>query len=115
MLPKLLGYLTVQVSDVSRSGVFPRLATVSRSTSSDLSVTEGLGRRLHAGEEVYSFAILFREEGLESDVHLCDRHRSGRAQEAESGVYELERIKLFTENHRRSGGQSSLSDYYTAA
>ena len=34
---------------------------------------------------------------------------------AETGVYELDRIKLFTENHRKSGGKSSLSDYYTAA
>src|SRR6185312_7806098 len=34
---------------------------------------------------------------------------------AEAGVYDLDRIPLFTENHRRSGGKSSLSDYYTAA
>src|SRR6185437_4535608 len=34
---------------------------------------------------------------------------------AEAGVYELSRMKLFTENHRLSGGKSSLSDYYTAA
>lgn len=34
---------------------------------------------------------------------------------AEAGVYELDRIPLFTENHRKSGGKSSLSDYYTAA
>ena len=34
---------------------------------------------------------------------------------ADAGVYELDRIALFTRNHRRSGGKSSLSDYYTAA
>ena len=34
---------------------------------------------------------------------------------ARSGVYGLDRIQLFTENHRKSGGKSSLSDYYTAA
>ena len=34
---------------------------------------------------------------------------------AETGVYDLDRIKMFTENHRQSGGKSSLSDYYTAA
>src|SRR5262249_54771419 len=34
---------------------------------------------------------------------------------AEAGVYEMERIPLFTRNHQRSGGRSSLSDYYTAA
>jgi chemotaxis protein methyltransferase CheR len=34
---------------------------------------------------------------------------------AEAGVYDLDRIQLFTENHQKSGGKSSLSDYYTAA
>ena len=34
---------------------------------------------------------------------------------AEAGVYDLNRIQLFTENHQCSGGKSSLSDYYTAA
>jgi chemotaxis protein methyltransferase CheR len=34
---------------------------------------------------------------------------------AETGIYDLDRIKIFTENHRQSGGRSSLSDYYTAA
>ena len=35
--------------------------------------------------------------------------------QAEAGVYSLDRIAQFTENHRLSGGKSSLSDYYTAA
>jgi chemotaxis protein methyltransferase CheR len=30
-------------------------------------------------------------------------------------VYDVERIAGFTEAHRKSGGNSSLSDYYTAA
>src|SRR3546814_11447121 len=34
---------------------------------------------------------------------------------AEAGIYEADRIPLFTQNHRNSGGKSSLSDYYTAA
>ena len=33
---------------------------------------------------------------------------------AEAGVYPLDRIRRFTENHQKSGGRSSLSDYYTA-
>ncbi|MGH6978123.1 MAG: CheR family methyltransferase, partial [Brevundimonas sp.] len=33
---------------------------------------------------------------------------------AESGVYSLDRIRKFTENHQKSGGRTSLSDYYTA-
>ncbi len=34
---------------------------------------------------------------------------------AEAGIFPLDRIALFTENHRKAGGKSSLSDYYTAA
>jgi chemotaxis protein methyltransferase CheR len=30
-------------------------------------------------------------------------------------VYELDRIASFTENHRKAGGRTSLSDYYVAA
>lgn len=68
------------------------------------------------GEEFYSLAILFREEGLESrsrfyatdiDVHALRR--------AEAGIYSLDRIPSFTANHQLSGGRCSLSEYYTAA
>ena len=69
-----------------------------------------------AGEEVYSLAILFREEGLESRTIIYGTDIDPTAlKKAEAGVYDLDRIALFTENHRRSGGRSSLSDYYTAA
>jgi chemotaxis protein methyltransferase CheR len=34
---------------------------------------------------------------------------------AEAGVFSIDRIQMFTENHRQSGGRSSLSDYYKAA
>ena len=69
-----------------------------------------------AGEELYSFAILFREEGLENRTLFYGTDINTDAlKKAEAGVYELDRIALFTENHRRCGGKSSLSDYYTAA
>jgi chemotaxis protein methyltransferase CheR len=69
-----------------------------------------------AGEELYSLAILFREEGLEERTMFYGTDINTDAlNRAEAGVYDLERIALFTENHRRSGGKSSLSNYYTAA
>ena len=34
-------------------------------------------------------------------------------QAAARGIYPIDRVKLFTENHRRSGGKTSLSNYYT--
>src|SRR5437016_5182005 len=36
-------------------------------------------------------------------------------QRAAAGVYDVERMPGFTLNHQKSGGTSSLSDYYTAA
>jgi chemotaxis protein methyltransferase CheR len=69
-----------------------------------------------AGEELYSFVILFREEGLEQRTlfYATDINQDALAKAA-AGIYSLDRIQLFTENHRRAGGKSSLSDYYSAA
>ena len=67
------------------------------------------------GEEVYSLAVLLREEGLLDKTLLYATDINAAALEkAEAGVYPLERIAAFTENHRRSGGKSSLSDHYRA-
>jgi chemotaxis protein methyltransferase CheR len=56
------------------------------------------------GEEVYSLAILLREEDLlAAHAHLCDRHQSAVAAKAAAGVYAADRIAGFTENHRNSG------------
>ena len=68
------------------------------------------------GEEVYSLAILLREEGLLSRTLIYATDINPHTlQKASSGVYDVERIAGFTEAHRKSGGTSSLSDYYTAA
>ena len=69
-----------------------------------------------SGEELYSFVILFREEGLEHrTLFYATDINPDALRKAEAGIYDLDRIQLFTENHRKSGGKSSLSDYYTAA
>jgi chemotaxis protein methyltransferase CheR len=68
------------------------------------------------GEEAYSFAILLREEGLlERTVIYATDINAQTLAKAEAGVYNVDRIAGFTENHRQSGGTTSLSDYYTAA
>ncbi len=68
------------------------------------------------GEEVYSLAILLREEGLlkRTLIYATDINPHS-LQKAQAGVYEMERVAGFSENHRKSGARSSLSDYYTAA
>ena len=69
-----------------------------------------------AGEEVYSLAILLREEGLlsRSLIYATDINDDA-LQKAQAGVYEAERLDVFTENHRKSGAKRPLSDSYTEA
>ncbi|KUL97323.1 chemotaxis protein CheR [Bosea sp. WAO] len=117
MLPRLLRYLTVQVSEMFRDpdyfraireNVVPHLRTYPSLKVWIAGCSEG--------EELYSFVILFREEGLEErTIFYATDINQEALQAAEAGVYALDRLQLFTENHRKSGGTSSLSDYYQAA
>lgn len=116
MLPRLLGYLTVQVSEMFRDPsyfralrekVLPHLRTYP-------SLKVWIAGCSH-GEEVYSLAILFREEGLyDRTLFYATDINPEALRAAEAGVYPLDRMRTFTENHQKSGGRSSLSDYYTA-
>jgi chemotaxis protein methyltransferase CheR len=116
MLPKLLGYLTVQVSEMFRDpsyfrAIREKVVPHLRTYSSLKIWIAGCS----CGEEVYSMAILFREEGLEDrTIFYATDINQDALQAAEAGVYDLDRVPLFTENHRKSGGKSSLSDYYNA-
>jgi len=114
---ELLAYLTVQVSDLFRDPAYFR--AIREQVVPHLKTYPSLKIWIagcSAGEELYSFAILLREEGLEQRSLLYATDINPEAlRRAEAGVYELDRLSQFTENHRRSGGRSSLSDYYTAA
>lgn len=113
----LLQYLTVQVSDMFRdpeyfralrSEVLPVLATYP-----SLKVWVA---GCSAGEEAYSMAILLEEEGLLSRTILYATDINQDAlRRAQTGVFELDRMRRFTENYRLAGGRGSLSDYYHAA
>ena len=116
-LPALLDFLTIQVSEMFRDPdyfkalreeVVPHLRTYP-----SLKVwVAGCGE----GEELYSLAILFREEGLEArTIFYATDINPTALNKAEAGIYERDRIPLFTRNHRDSGGKCSLSEYYTAA
>lgn len=114
---RLLGNLTVQVSELFRDPAYFRVLRESvlphLRTYPSLKVWVA---GCSAGEELYSLVILFREEGLEERTLFYGTDINPEAlRKAEAGVYERERIPLFTENHRLAGGKSSLSDYYTAA
>jgi chemotaxis protein methyltransferase CheR len=114
--PVLLQYLTVQVSDLFRDPRYfrvlrERVVPVLRTYPSVKIWIAGCS----TGEEVYSFAILLREEGLLDQTILYATDINADAlRVAESGIYALERMKLFTANHQASGAPCSLASYYTA-
>lgn len=115
VIGSLLPFLTIQVSDMFRDPSYFR--SLRENVIPHLRTYPSLKVWIagcSAGEELYSMAILFREEGLENRTIFYATDISSEALEAaRAGVYGLDRIALFTENHRRSGGKSSLSDYYT--
>jgi len=67
------------------------------------------------GEEVYSMAILLEEEGLgeKSIIYATDLNEVV-VKRASSGIIPLDVMQEYSMNYIKSGGTSSLSDYYTA-
>ena len=117
MMTAMLPYLTVQVSEMFRDPLY--FKSIRDKVVPHLKTYPSLKVWIagsSTGEEVYSLAILFREEGLfDRTLFYATDINHDALKKAEAGVYSLDRIKLFTENHRLSGGKGSLSDYYTAA
>jgi chemotaxis protein methyltransferase CheR len=68
------------------------------------------------GEEVYSMAILLKEEGLlERTLIYATDINPESLDAARRGVMQLDRMRLYTENYQKAGGKAAFSDYYTAA
>jgi chemotaxis protein methyltransferase CheR len=117
MFPALLDFLTVQVSEMFRDPTYfalirEKVVPLLRTYPSLKLWVAGCS----AGEEAYSLAILLREEGLldRTLIYATDIN-AGALAKAQAGVYPIALLPLFTQNHRKSGGKTSLSDYYTAA
>jgi chemotaxis protein methyltransferase CheR len=117
VFPELLDFLTVQVSDLFRDPSYfkslrEKVVPMLRTYPSLRIWVAGCS----TGEEAYSLAILLSEEGVLDRSLIYATDISAQAlHAAQAGVYQIDRIAGFSENHRRSGGRSSLSDYYTAA
>jgi chemotaxis protein methyltransferase CheR len=113
----LLNFLTVPVSEMFRDpGYFrairAQVVPLLRTYPSIKVWVAGCS----TGEEVYSLAILLREEGLlERTLIYATDINPQTLEKAQAGVYDVDRIAAFTDSHQRSGGRSSLSDYYVAA
>lgn len=67
------------------------------------------------GEEVYSLAIVLREEGLydRTQIYATDINLD-LLRKAKEGIYPVERLQLYTANYQKAGGRASFSDYYRA-
>ncbi len=68
-----------------------------------------------SGEEVYSMAILLKEEGILSKTQIYATDFNTMAlQKAKAAVYPIDLIKEYTANYQKAGGLNSFADYYTA-
>jgi Methylase of chemotaxis methyl-accepting proteins len=65
------------------------------------------------GEEVYSIAILLKEEGLldRSVIYATDINQQA-LQKAREGITSIDHMKTYTENYIKAGGKNAFSDYY---
>lgn len=113
---RLLQYVTVPVSEMFRDPAFFKV--LRETIVPDLRTYPSLKiwvAGCSTGEEVYSIAILLREEGLlqKSILYATDINPDALAK-AEAGLFALDRMPTFHENHKASGGRGSLSEHYTA-
>lgn len=112
-----LDELTIQVTDLFRDpghfrAVRERVAPVLATYPSIRVWVAGCA----TGEEVWSYAILLREEGLldRALIYATDVHAPS-LEVAERAVYPAERMAAFGDNYLRAGGRGSLADHYSAA
>ncbi len=67
------------------------------------------------GEEVYSMAILLREEEIyeKTQIYATDFNETV-VRKARQGIYPIGQMKTYTKNYQRAGGRRSFAEYYTA-
>jgi len=113
---QMLQFFTVQVSEMFRDPAYflalrRQVLPVLQTYASIKIWVAGCS----SGEEVWSLAIMLREEGLleRSLIYATDINPVA-LEIAESGIYDVDRIAAFSRNYHASGGKGSLSDYYTA-
>lgn len=67
------------------------------------------------GEELYSFAILFSEENIYDRSFFYGTDVNSNALTfAKNGIYDLQKMKQYSENFQKTGSSQTLSKYYTA-
>ncbi|OZI37719.1 chemotaxis protein CheR [Bordetella genomosp. 10] len=113
---QMLQFFTVQVSEMFRDpSYFRALREVVVPVLKTYPSVKLWVAGCSSGEEVWSLAILLREEDLLSRALIYATDINPDAlRAAESGIYPLDRIAQFSKNYRAAGGTGSLSDYYTS-
>jgi chemotaxis protein methyltransferase CheR len=115
-MERLLRQLTVHVTSMFRD---PGFYLTFRETVVPLLATYPFVRIWHAGcstgEEVFSLAILLKEEGIYEKCRIYATDLSETVLEgAKEGIFSLAAMMEYTENYQRAGGRTAFSDYYTA-
>ena len=68
-----------------------------------------------SGEELYSLAILLREEGVYDKCRIYATDMNEVVLErARQGIFKIQNMKEHTRNYQRAGGANEFSKYYTA-
>lgn len=115
-MERLVLTLSIDVSSMFRD---PEFYKAFRNKVVPLLRNEPLLRIWHAGcatgEEVYSMAILLKEEGLydRTRMYATDMNPA-LVERARAGIFPVSAMKEYTENYMKGGGAGSFSEYYTA-
>ena len=114
LLESLIYNLSVPVTEMFRD---PFVYKAIRGKVVDILKTYSFVKIWHAGcatgEEVYSMAILLKEEDLYDRAQIYATDFNNEALEkSKKGIYPVESIKGYTANYQKSGGKESFSKYY---
>jgi chemotaxis protein methyltransferase CheR len=114
---QLLQYLTIPVTEMFRDPSF--YAALREHVAPFLETYASLKIWIagcSTGQEVYSMAIMLREEGLlERAIIYATDINPESLDAARRGVFPLDQMQLYTANYQAAGGKRAFSDYYTAA
>ena len=112
----LLDFLTIQVSEMFRDPTYYR--ALREKVVPFLQTYPSLKIWIPGcaeGEEIYSLAILLREEGLLDRTLIYATDISPEAlRKAQAGIYAIDRMAGFSKSYAAAGGRASLADYFTA-
>jgi chemotaxis protein methyltransferase CheR len=115
-MERLLLALSVHVTSMFRD---PGFYIAFRQKVVPLLATYPFARIWHAGcssgEEVYSLAIILKEEGIYERCRIYATDLSEAIlRGAKEGLFPLASMQEYTENYQKAGGKTSFSEYYTA-